>query len=120
MANPVWPVGIPQEILQTSYAESPPDNVVKSQMAVGPPKMRRRSTSGERPFSGVINMTETQLETFDDFFRTTLKDGSLRFDRKHPRDMSGPDVECRFVRPPVYTSAGGSYYNVNVEIEVMP
>lgn len=42
---PTWPASLPQHPLIKEYVEMPQSNVIRSSMAVGPAKSRRRSTA---------------------------------------------------------------------------
>jgi len=44
--TPLWPPSLPQSPLGDSFAEQPPNLIVRSPMDVGPAKVRRRSTAG--------------------------------------------------------------------------
>jgi hypothetical protein len=113
-----WPPSLPDYVLIDGYSESPPANTIRTEMDVGPAKMRRRSTAAPRPFSITQFMNTTQLATFDTFFNTTLNSGSERFDWVHPRTQAA--VEFRFVEQPNYEAIGGTSWHVSYNLEQMP
>lgn len=113
-----WPSTLPQDFIEAEWRESPPDNLIRSSMDVGPDKVRRRSTSNPRPVSARMIMTTAQVATFETFYITTLISGSLTFDIDHPRTET--EVEMRFVTPPEYTPAGGGYWWVDMQLEILP
>lgn len=96
----VWPGGLPATPLIDGYNEAEPDNRVRTEMAVGPPKMRRRATAGIRQFAIKLNLSKAQVETLSAFYRSTLSDGVLAFDFTHPR--LGTTVSMRFAERPRY------------------
>lgn len=114
----VWPVTIPDEFMDDGFAESPPDNSIRSQTDIGPPKIRRRSTAGIRPIVGQQKMTSAQVATLDTFYVTTTQSGSLDFEKKNPR--TGSTVNMVFSKPPRYRPAGGDYWFVDLELEQLP
>jgi len=112
-----WPVTLPDYVLQDGYLEQPPENTIRTKMDVGPPKARRRATSAPRPIKCRQHMTAAQVVTFDTFYVTTLKSGSLPFEWQHPR--TGSTVNFMFTEPPSYTPIGAEFY-VDMSLEVMP
>lgn len=119
MANQTWPASLPQELLISGFSERPPKTHIRGDMDQGPPKMRRRSTASSRPINGELLLTQSELETLDDFYINTLDGGTLRFDWKHPR--TGNSVEMRFRERPTYNEAlSNDLYRVAMKLEVMP
>ncbi len=112
-----WPVTLPPPALNT-LRESPPRNVIRSNMDKGPAKTRRRTTANIRPLSFSLNLTEAQVQTLDDFFVTTLFSGADEFDYTHPR--TGAPVTVRFVQEPEYSEREGVLYNVGIALEILP
>jgi hypothetical protein len=113
-----WPATVPDTLSVSEYRESPPDNLLRQGMDVGPPKVRRRTTANVRPISGKIIMTTTELAAFDTFFTSTLASGSLTFNFDHPR--TGTTEEMRFTAPPQYINVGPTHWEVSVHMEVLP
>lgn len=116
-----WPVTLPGNFLAPSYQEAFADNTIRSTMDVGPPKVRRRSTSGTKPISGVMYMTPDQLATLTTFFETTLYDGSLPFDWTHPRLNTA--ISCQFKGAPAfrrYDDDSTIGWMVSITLEVLP
>ena len=112
-----WPVTLPTAV-EGNYRESPPDNLLRSSMDVGPDKVRQRSTAGPRPISWEMLMTGAQTATFDTFYVTTLANGSLTFNFTMPR--TGNSAELRFSAPPSYNYLGGDYWSVSMQMEILP
>lgn len=118
MAAIDWPNNIPDKPLVDSFAETPPRDVVRTQMDAGPAKMRPRSTSGVRNLNVTFMMNETELSNLDTFYETTTSQGTARFDFSHPR--TGTTVEMRFVERPTYRLVSDDDYEVRVKFEVLP
>lgn len=112
-----WPATLPAPALNT-LKESPPNNVIRTQMDKGPDKVRRRTTANVRPLSFTLKLTPAQVETLDTFFVTTTFSGADEFDYTHPR--TGDPVTARFVGPPDYSEQEGVIYNAAIQLEILP
>ena len=118
MASITWPNTLPQDFLMEGYSESPPNNLIRQPMEIGPDKVRRRQTSAVRPIQCAQIMTGTQLGYLETFFITTSYYGALALDLPHPR--TGVTVEARFAQPPVYSKVGPESYRVGYSWEILP
>jgi hypothetical protein len=117
MANAVWPGSLPQYVLEAGYQETLEDQIIETQMDAGVAKIRRRFTGAYRRFTVTVQMDATQAATFEAFYLTTLKGGSLPFDWVHPRTQAAKTF--RFRRPPPTVtpigSVGAIRYTLNLE-----
>jgi hypothetical protein len=118
MANDVWPSTLPQKPLVDGYGEDFPENTIRTEMEVGPAKLRRRSTAAPKKITISFLMTQIQVATFETFFNTTLSSGSLPFDWAHPR--TGVTESFRFMKPPQIRPASGLLWKVALELEELP
>lgn len=118
MANAVWPVDLPQKFL-LGASERLPNNVISSQTDAGIPKIRRRFTSAIKTYRGSVIMTAEQRDLLEDFFRNTLKDGSLSFEWRHP--TQGVQT-FRFTpgEPPEVLYSWPGKVNVSIALEILP
>lgn len=112
-----WPSGIPDDLLLREASETFASNTIRTQMEVGPAKVRRRATSAPRSIGGKLLMTKTQAATLDTFYTTTTGGGASAFTWHHPRTRA--DVSMRFTAPPVLTSAGAMWM-VQLALEILP
>lgn len=103
----VWPTSVPLMAAKGSYSEKPERNVVTFTPEVGPPKDRKRAFRSELLIEFDTEMTFTQWDTLLEFYRGTLKGGSLSFTRASPRNTGGPTVEYLFVSQPSARAANG-------------
>lgn len=117
MTIPAWTTSIPQKFLLEGYAEKARDTMLRTEMELGPAKVRRRTTAGVREINGSMIMTPTELASFITFYQTTLKDGSLRFSMNEP--VSGASCEMRFTASPAWDRRGLNYY-VQMQLEILP
>lgn len=117
MAIPVWPSTLPFELLQRGYTQAAADTTLKTSMDAGPSKIRRRYTAGVESVTGTLILSEPQLTTIRYFYKTTLKGGSLRFTWVEPVSLT--NVEFRFTGPVQWSMSGG-WYEVSLELEILP
>jgi len=117
MAGIDWPPTLYGLILKEGFQENPPENVLRTEMSVGPAKVRRRSTSAVRNFTVQLFLTTTLVATFETFYVTTSKSGSLAFNFRSPRTKTLADH--RFVSVPVYIPKNQGYI-VSFQLELMP
>jgi hypothetical protein len=121
MANPLWPVDLPQDVFVDGYDEKFPNAVLRTDMDAGPPKQRRRFTAAVKPMTVVVGLTRDQVESLESFFEDTLGMGAISFDWVHPRTQA--DVTLRFVGgtpPEVKPEPGAARWQATLTLEVMP
>lgn len=109
-----FPASLPKPALN-SFKETPPDNVMRSNMDKGPAKTRRRSTANVRPLEFSLKLSDEQTQILDDFY--TMISGD-EFDYIHPR--TGANVKARFTKMPQYFEQDGAFYLCPISLEVMP
>jgi hypothetical protein len=119
MANPVWPVSLPQGAFINSWQEEPADGKVLFQVEVGPSKTRRRISKPGRLIDHSIIMTTTQRATLFTFYETTIKGGSLEFDWIHPID-GGAAVTWMFEEAPKFQPLSGKLWQATYKLRLMP
>lgn len=107
-----WPATVP--ITRENFSESPPRRTIRSDMDVGPAKVRRRSTAAVRPVKLSLFLNDSQLDDLEEFY---LDNDALSFDFVHPR-TSNP-VKARFTSEPEY-SLVETMYRVSVDLEILP
>lgn len=118
MANPTWPVTLPQYVLEGGYQEQLQDQTIETQMEAGPAKIRRRFTKSLRRFQINLLMNSTQAAAFETFWQTTCRGGSIPFDWKNPRTQAAATM--RFRNPaPQFSSVGGVNVMVQFNVEVI-
>ncbi|MBW5802052.1 hypothetical protein [Halomonas elongata] len=119
---PTWPVTLPDCPDSPGYSEQPQSQVLRSEMAVGPAKTRRRSTAAPLTIPVVYGLiTRAQAETFEAFFVNDIGAGSLPFDWVHPR--LGTTVSVLIVGDPPYelTPVGnGTFWDLSMTLEIQP
>jgi hypothetical protein len=117
MADTIWPATLPQRFLTRGLQEQPQTSIVQSDVSKGPPKRRRRFTRALRVFTGVMIMTEAQVETLDAFFYGPCAAGAKSFEFLHPR-TSAP-VLVLFKDPPAYADLGGGVWEITLSFQTI-
>lgn len=117
-----WPVGVPATFEQDGYSFSSQNGALRSDMDIGPAKVRRRFTATVERHSGDIVMTKAQFNTWKTWFNSTIGQGALDFNFTHPLD--GTAIVARIVtKDPPYTAAPDgqtAYIRLSLELEVLP
>jgi len=114
-------VGLPTDPLSQGYDEGFGDNLVRTQMELGPPKKRPRSTAAVQPLTVTFDLTRAQVATLEAFYQATLGQGSLNFTWTHPRTAAA--IEVGFRSPPRIRPASNSHgeaWDATCEFEVFP
>ncbi len=121
----VWPISLPNPLLN-GLGEEPRSNTLRSEVDSGIAKLRRRFTVSPRGLDFNLSLTRDKVQTFDDFYSETLKDGTLTFEMFHPRLRT--TATFRFKGVPKYvpltsmsSTASKDEYQINgVTLEVVP
>lgn len=116
MALNNWPPMLPCPLMD-GYSDGVQPNVIRSDMDVGPQKLRRRSTADTVNISFNLLLKSSDVSVLDAFYRVETKSGTLPFNFVHPRTKQ--TVECRFLSAPSYGSRSG-WYSANISLEVLP
>ena len=112
-----WPNTLPQQFLREGFGGTSPDNLIASEMSIGPAKVRRRSTAAAWPLSGIMVMTDAQFTRFEEFVDDDIASRSKAFYFPHPR--GGAPILVRMPKPYRW-EAEGIEWRVSFELEVRP
>lgn len=115
MANPVWPVTLPQLPEVEGFNEKPGDSTLATKMDAGKKKRRRRYTAVVDEFSFNLTLTAAQKSDLKTFYRTTTFGGSIPFDWVDFETGGGAVYE--FSEPPTYTPTGGLDWVAAIKLE---
>ncbi|NKM69160.1 hypothetical protein [Rhizobium laguerreae] len=103
--------------MKNGYSEEGADNLLASNVSVGPAKLRRRTTANVESITGSMMMSEAECQTFKSFVKNDIKDRSMAF--TFPDPHGGSALLVRMRQPPSYTSMG-ILWRVQIGIEVLP
>lgn len=103
MALVPYKTGLPTCAQTWNEQDNP--NVISTQMEVGPPKVRRRSTLRNRVVNVGWTLNADLYQQFIEFYETDTLQGINTFEFPHP--ITGDMQEYRFVGPPQITMVQG-------------
>lgn len=113
----VWPATLPKPSPE-NYQEVMPDNAIRTDMEIGPAKVRKRGTSATTKYQMTFEMDNTDVNTLETFFTTTTNDGTDTFTMDDPRN--GTTETFRFVNAPQTFALTGVWFRVTVNMEKLP
>lgn len=113
-----WPVELQDLVNEAGFGENFGDTVLRSDMDVGPAKVRRRTTRPVNTLTVSINLTASQYLALKLFYNTTTNGGVSPFAFNHP--VTGDAAEFRFTKPPSIRSLGAGNYQASMEWEQLP
>ncbi len=103
MALVPWKTGLPT--CAQTWSEQDQPNVIRTEMDVGPPKVRRRSTLRNRLVQVSWTMPATLYQQLVEFYETDTLQGIHEFEYAHP--ITKTLDRYRFTGPPSYQFIGG-------------
>lgn len=101
-----WPATLQDKLNQESFSVELGDTVLRSDMDIGPAKVRRRTTRPIDVYTCSINLYQTDYSTFMTFFNTYINGGVTPFEFVDP--FSGNLTEFRFVGTPTVSPLGSA------------
>jgi hypothetical protein len=117
MAQP-WPAGLQQFFSEENFSLQLDDGTLRSDMDVGPQKVRRRYTKGVDVLTVSIWLTSSEYTIFYNFYDVTIAGGTLPFTFEHP--ITGLPADFRFRGQPRISSIGGGNFTAQFELEILP
>lgn len=107
-----WPSSLPSAPVPGGYGEEPIPTIIRTDMELGPAKVRRRFTGNEIVFTLRYALTETQKFALEYFYHYTCLQGTLSFTWTHP--ITAASLTVYFLSPPTYVSNEQEYYGTIV------
>lgn len=123
MSNPIWPVGLPQDVLKGYRRGGAINAVIASPVSLGKPKTRPRYTSAPRRLDVTVMLdSRAEVATWETFWFETIAYGALPFDWVDPLDESTVTFQ---IDPGKLDSVeavhtGGNTYRVDLPLLVLP
>jgi len=112
-----WPSQLQTLLNEDSFGFEIGNTSLRTDMDIGPAKVRRRSTKSIDKITGSIDLTISQYSIFYDFFDITTNGGVGTFYFDHP--ITGVQTEFRFVGEPRVTSIGGGNFRASFVWEII-
>lgn len=109
---PTFPISAPPMI--RGFEESFEDAVLRSEYTAGYEITRARYTRLRRKFRCIYRVSNSEKNSLDNFYTSTLSNGALSFTWTHP--VSGDPLTVRYAGPPKYRPLPGNYWEYTMEI----
>lgn len=113
-----WPETLPQLLSASDFTHTLADNVLATEMDVGPPKRRLRSLANEAPLAGSMIMTSAQWADLETFYIDTVS-GVLPFNFPDPDDDE-ETIEVIFAAPPGRRYSSPGKWRVSLQLRIQP
>jgi hypothetical protein len=115
-----WPGALEDKLNEADFSYQMGDTTIQSETEIGEPKVRRRFTRAVDRISCSIIIEKSDVDTFFNFYRTTLNGGVNAFEFTDP--ISNTTKEYRFdtSSPPQITPIGGNTLNLRMSWIVLP
>lgn len=114
-----WPSELQVLLNQDSFGLNFGDSTIRSDMDVGPAKVRRRITRAVDTLSCTITTkTVSEFSAFEYFYKTTLNGGVNQFTFNHP--VTGVETDFRMCKTPSFRPLGGNVFQISMEWEILP
>jgi hypothetical protein len=117
MPTPIWPSTLQQRVNKDTFSYKKGSTVIKSDVDIGPSKIRRRFTRAVDLISCSIWLTIPQYTIFENFYNIEVAGGATSFFFNHP--ITGVQLLVRFTTEPDYRPVGGVDFAVAFTLEVI-
>lgn len=113
-----WPVSLQQKIDSEGFEYKPGKTSIRSEMDIGPEKVRSRFTDAVDLYSCSVVLDFNDVATFKVFYKTTLNNGVNQFLFVDP--FTEVEAAFRFIEPPSIRPLGGRVFRLTMSWEKMP
>lgn len=113
-----WPVGVNTDLLQGGFTLQDDSQFIEQSMDVGPPKVRRRSTTAYSNQGCSLYLDEVELDLFKTFYNVTLSGGVKYFD--FTDQVTSTSRAYRFKSPYKVTPVTGNRYKIDMAWQAQP
>lgn len=114
-----WPIALQQHLNADDFDVQYGDTTIRSDMDIGPAKVRRRFTDAVDIYTCSIFLDLDSWSVLRDFYKTILAGGSLPFLFNDPLN-GGATATFRFAKPPDGRPIGGRIFRISMTWERMP
>ena len=113
-----WPAQLQDKLDQDSFTFKIGETSIRTEMDIGPAKVRRRFTKSVDALQCQIRMTYSDFQYVYNFWDLDLNGGAGTFYFNHP--FTGVQTVFRMVGPPEISPLGGTEFIVSMQWEAMP
>ena len=119
MAIP-WLASLPQKVNTEGFSFKAGDTVIRSDVDVGPQKVRRRFTAPIDAYTVSMDMTPDQMNDFREFYNVNLNGGVTEFEFTNPLTLAVENFRFSDVPTIVPVGSGGIHWRVTMSWEKLP
>jgi len=113
MSIATWPLFLQQLLNAESFNVEFGETVIRSDNEIGPQKVRRRFTKPVDTYTASINVFQSDMVAFRQFFNTTLNGGATSFYFDDP--LTGVQGVFTFSKPPSISPIGSAgWYRITM------
>lgn len=117
MPTPSWPSGLQQKINQDNFGLKKGPTTIKSDVDIGPSKVRRRFTKSVDILTASIWINSSEYTTFENFYNIDANGGATPFYFTHP--ITNLQITVRFMDEPSYRRVGATTFSVSFTLEIL-
>lgn len=118
MSIPQWPSELPQLVEESAYQATAGDNVLRTEMEVGPPKQRLQTRRNGREVTLAVYLNKSEYkDTFLDFWKDTIAEGAENFEWTDPATEETAEIR---VTGPFTERAENGYMLIEIPAEIVP
>ena len=118
MSIATWPSALPQLVEEQGYSGTAGDNVLRTDMEVGPPKQRVNTRVNGRQVTLAVYMDRDQyVNTFLDWWANAVAYGALNFEWTDPATEATAELRITDV---YRERAESGYLRVEIPVEIVP
>lgn len=118
MALNPWPDELPINWNTDNFQYTPGTTSLRSEMDVGPEKVRSRFTDAVDQYQVTMYVDFDQVAVFNTFYKTNLTNGVQQFQFLNP--LTSTTDNFRFISTPNITPLGGRAFTLNMAWERLP
>lgn len=113
-----WPVSLQQKMEASGFSYTPGTTTIRSDMDIGPAKIRSRFTDAVDLYSGSIFIDIDDVDVLQNFFKVLLNNGTDAFLLADP--FTQVEGTFRFLEPPNLRAIGGRMFEASLNLEKLP
>jgi len=113
-----WPADLPQFVLAGKYTEQVETGSISSERPLGDPLVRVRSQIDSQITNAAVMLSTEQVTSLEQFYRSTLVDGTKPFTFADPRLHA--DRLFEFTAPPSMRAVSHDLFEASISLRRLP
>lgn len=116
MAAVTWPTTLSQHLEVNGFTNGPGENAVSNEFNIGGPQVRQIQFGAPEPIRGSIIVSTSEIATFKEFYNTTLRAGSQRFNWVDPYTRTSVEMMFTPRNPWSITPIGPVAFRISMNL----